>query len=101
MESSQYEPPVRRSLSDEELTARVNEATASHNGMEAVMELLVAQENLRAQEDAEIEAWVEKMETEGTPQALAALAKFQGREYIPEPEPIQQVEPEVEEVAEV
>jgi len=94
MESSQYEPPVRRSLSDEELAERVNQATASHNGMEAVMELLVAQEALRAQEDAEIEAWVEKMEADGSPQALAALAKFQGKDFIPQTDQFQYVQPE-------
>lgn len=96
MESSQYEPPVRRSLSDEELAVRVNEATASHNGMEAVMDLLVAQEALRAQEDAEIEAWVEQMEADGSPAALQALAKFQGRDFIPQTDQFQYVQPEEE-----
>lgn len=101
MESSRYEPPVRRSLSDEDLAKRVNEATASHNGMEAVMDLLVAQEALRAQEDAELEAWVEQMEAEGSPEAVAALAKFQGKDFVPQTdqfEPVAQVaaEPEVQ-----
>ena len=58
MDSSQYKPPARRSLSDEELDARVKLATSTHTGVEALMELLVAQEALRAQEDAEIAAWV-------------------------------------------
>ena len=109
MESSRYEPPIRRSLSDEDLAKRVNEATANHNGMEAVMDLLVAQEALRAQEDAELEAWVEQMEADGSPEAIAALAKFQGKDFVPqtdqfdyvatvvsEPE-IQEEEPKVEE----
>lgn len=75
MESS-YQPPVRKSLSDEELAARVNLATSSHSGIEAVMVLLVAQEQLRAQEDAELAQWVTQMEDEGSPEALRALENF-------------------------
>ena len=83
MDSSQYKPPARRSLSDEELDARVKLATSTHTGVEALMELLVAQEALRAQEDAEIAAWVERMEAEGSPESIAALAKFHGEEFVP------------------
>jgi len=97
MESSQYQPPVRRSLTDEELAARVQLATTSHSGVEALMDLLVAQEALRAQEDAELEAWVERMEADGSPAAIAALSKFQGKDFIPQtdqvvivPEPVEE-----------
>lgn len=93
MESSRYQPPVRRSLSDEELAKKVNEATSSHDGMEAVMDLLVAQEALRAQEDAELEAWVEQMEAEGSAEAIAALAKFQGKDFVPQTDQIQFANP--------
>lgn len=99
MESSRYEPPVRRSLSDEDLAKKVNEATSSHNGMEAVMDLLVAQEALRAQEDAELEAWLEHMEAEGSPEAIAALAKFQGKDFIPQTDQFQFAQPEQPEPA--
>ena len=75
MESS-YQPPVRKSLSDEELAARVNLATSSHSGIEAVMVLLVAQEQLRAQEDAELAQWITQMENEGSPEALKALENY-------------------------
>ena len=79
MDASKYQPPARRSLSDEELDARVNLATSTNTGVEALMELLVAQEALRAQEDAEIQAWVSQMEQEGSVESLAALAKFRGQ----------------------
>jgi len=75
MESS-FQPPVRKSLSDEELAARVNLATSSHSGIEAVMELLVAQEALRAQEDAEIASWVAQMESDGSLEAHTALSNY-------------------------
>lgn len=78
MESSNFQPPVRRSLSNEELEARVNQAMTSHSGVESVMELLVAQEVLRAQEDQDEAAWIESMRSDGSPQALAALQAFQG-----------------------
>ena len=42
MDSSKYQPPVRRSLTDEELAARVNLATSTNTGVEALMDLLVA-----------------------------------------------------------
>jgi len=87
MESS-YQPPVRKSLSDEELAARVNLATSSHSGIEAVMELLVAQEALRAQEDSEIALWVTQMENDGSAEANRALDNLrrnsQGLEPIEE-----------------
>ena len=86
MESSNFQPPVRRSLSNEELEARVNQAMTSHSGVESVMELLVAQEALRAQEDQDEAAWIESMRADGSPQALDALQAFQGFPAIPNQE---------------
>ena len=97
MDSSKYQPPARRSLSDEELDARVNLATSTNTGVEALMELLVAQEALRAQEDAEIQAWVRQMEEEGSPEALQALAKFNGQTSVPS-QNLENFEPQVEPV---
>jgi purine-cytosine permease-like protein len=88
MESSIFQPPVRRSLSNEELEARVNQAMTSHSGVESVMELLVAQEALRAQEDQDETAWIESMRADGSPEALAALQAFQGFSTSPTPEPV-------------
>jgi hypothetical protein len=76
MDSSNFQPPVRRSLSNEELEVRVNQAMTSHTGVEGVMELLVAQESLRAQEDQEESRWIAGMEANGSPEALAALRNF-------------------------
>jgi len=97
MDSSNFQPPVRRSLSNDELEARVNQAMSSHSGVEAVMELLVAQESLRAQEDREEANWVANMQADGSPEAKAALNSFLGTEaiHVPEsaPEAIAPVEP--------
>jgi len=101
MDSSKYQPPVRRSLTDEELAARVNLATSTNTGVEALMDLLVAQEALRAQEDAEIQAWVLQMEADGSAEAVAALAKFRGQavppsETVAVPNPDQTTDPEAQ-----
>jgi len=93
MDSSNFQPPVRRSLSNEELEARVNQAMSSHSGVEAVMELLVAQEALRAQEDQEEQLWVENMRQNGSPDAQAALNTFLG---VSTPAPVQEPVAEVE-----
>lgn len=96
MESS-YQPPVRKSLSDEELAARVNLATSSHSGIEAVMVLLVAQEQLRAQEDAELAQWVTQMENDGSPEALRALENHRrNTQGIAPVDQVVEVQPETE-----
>jgi NCS1 family nucleobase:cation symporter-1 len=94
MDSSNFQPPVRRSLSNEELETRVNQAMSSHSGVEAVMELLVAQEALRAQEDQEEQLWIDNMRANGTPEAQAALNTFLGvSDPVPVPAPtVEEVE---------
>jgi purine-cytosine permease-like protein len=52
------------------------------------MELLVAQEALRAQEDQDEATWIESMRADGSPQALAALQAFQGFQATPNQEPL-------------
>ena len=94
MDSSNFQPPVRRSLSNEELEARVNQAMSSHSGVEAVMELLVAQEALRVEEDRQEQLWVDSMRQNGSPEAQAALNTFLGvSSPVPEAEPVTPVEP--------
>jgi purine-cytosine permease-like protein len=66
----------------------------SHSGVEAVMELLVAQETLRAEEDQAEKTWIDSMRSNGSPEALAALQAFQGfptrpsEELAVSPEPV-------------
>lgn len=86
MESSNFQPPVRRSLSNDELEARVNQAMTSHSGVEAVMELLVAQEALKAQEDQEEASWIASMQSNGSIEALTALENFRRQTpgYVPQ-----------------
>jgi purine-cytosine permease-like protein len=79
----------------------------SHSGVEAVMELLVAQEALRAQEERDEANWVANMRADGSPAAQAALHSFLGtqpdhvaefRPEVVEPvvvEPVVEAEPEI------
>ena len=76
MDFNKYQPPVRTSLSDSELDAKVNSASQTGNGVEAVMELLVAQEALRASEDAEIAGWLAEMDANGSPEATLAAENY-------------------------
>jgi hypothetical protein len=55
------------------------------------MQLLITQEALRAQEERELSAWIMEMESEGSPEALAALAKVRGYSA---PQPVTIVQPE-------
>lgn len=80
MESSNLQPPIRRALSNAQLEIRVNQATASNEGFEAVMQLLVAQEALRAQDEAEIAKWISTLLSHGSPEALLAVENFKRAE---------------------
>ena len=77
MDFNKYQPPVRTSLSDTELDAKVSAASQTGNGVEAVMELLVAQEALRATEDAAITNWLAEMQAIGSPESLLAAENYQ------------------------
>jgi purine-cytosine permease-like protein len=67
---------------------------SSHSGVESVMELLVAQEALRVEEDREEQLWVENMRQNGSPEAQAALNSFLGTSTpAPVQEPVTAVEP--------
>lgn len=98
MDSSNLQPPIRRSLSNDELEARVNQAMTSHSGVEAVMELLVAQEALRAQEDQEEALWVANMQAIGSAESLAALERFRSGKpgFVAQEQPPVLPEPVVE-----
>ena len=100
MDSSQYTPPVRRALSDEQIAEFVAKSHADEAGMLAAMQLLEEQVALRKNEDLEFEIWAVKMVQIGTPEALAALAAARGEVApapiveTPQPQPETQPQPE-------
>ena len=73
MDSTNFTPPARRSMTDEEITAALGNAQADEAGITAAMQLLETQAQLRDIEKMEFSSWVIEMERIGSPQALLAV----------------------------
>ena len=73
MDSSNFTPPARRSMTDEEITTALGNAQADEAGITAAMELLETQAQLRDIEKMEFSAWVIEMERNGSKEALLAV----------------------------
>lgn len=106
MEQSEFNPPARRSMTDEQISAHLGAATADEAGMLAAMDFLEEQTKLRDEDNRALEAWVSTMESSSDPRAAHALENFernkQGLPPLEYVEPVEEVvEPTVVEVAEV
>jgi|GEM_PF-1112481 len=76
MDSVNYTPPARRSMSDDELAIVLSQPHTDEASMLATMKLLEEQSALRA-EDARLEAmWAIEMQVINTPESLQALNAF-------------------------
>ena len=73
MDSTNFTPPARRSMTDEEITTALGNAQADEAGITAAMELLETQAQLRDIEKMEFSSWVLEMERIGSPEALLAV----------------------------
>ncbi|WP_138316355.1 purine-cytosine permease family protein [Rhodoluna limnophila] len=73
MDSSSYIPPSQRSLSDSDLQEALGRVRSDYEGTLEAMAFLEEQAKLRAEDNAQFSTWVEKMQQNGTPQALWAL----------------------------
>jgi len=73
MDSSAFNPPIRRSMTDAQLHEALGNAQADEAGITAAMELLETQAQLRDIEKMEFSAWVLDMERNGSPEALLAV----------------------------
>lgn len=73
MDSTNFTPPARRSMTDEEITNALGNAQADEAGITSAMELLETQAQLRDIEKMEFSSWVLEMERIGTPEALLAV----------------------------
>jgi hypothetical protein len=87
MELSEFNPPVRQSLTDEEISQKLGSASADEAGMLAAMQFLEAQTALREQDNLATAAWLEKMRASDDPRASIAIQNFerakQGQEPLP------------------
>jgi len=105
MEHSEFTPPVRQSLTDEQISAHLGAAAADEAGMLAAMEFLETQTVLREQDNQATAQWLERMRTSSDPRAALAVTNFerakQGLEPLPESVPgVVVPEVQVEEVVE-
>ena len=73
MDSTNFTPPARRSMTDEEITTALGNAQADEAGITSAMELLETQAQLRDIEKMEFSSWVLEMERIGSPEALLAV----------------------------
>lgn len=73
MDSSNFTPPVRRSMTDAQIHEALGNAQADEAGITAAMELLETQAQLRDIEKMEFASWVIEMERIGSPEALLAV----------------------------
>jgi purine-cytosine permease-like protein len=73
MDSNQFKPPVRRSMTDAELQDALGNSQADEAGILKAMELLETQAQLRDIEKMEYASWLLRMEQLGTPEALLAI----------------------------
>jgi nucleobase:cation symporter-1, NCS1 family len=76
MDSMHFTPPVRRSLSDAQLSEVLNQPHADEASLLSAMQLLESQSVLRTEELKLEQAWVQEMLKINTPESLAALAAF-------------------------
>lgn len=73
MDSTNFTPPARRSMTDSEIQEALGNAKADEAGISAAMELLETQAQLRDIEKMEFSAWVIEMERIGSTEAMLAV----------------------------
>jgi NCS1 family nucleobase:cation symporter-1 len=77
MEHSEFMPPQRQSLTDQEISQQLGAAQADEAGMLAAMDFLEQQTKLREMDNASTEAWLNKMRASSDPRAVTALENLE------------------------
>ena len=87
MDLSEFTPPARKSLTDQEISQRLGAATADEAGMLAAMDFLEEQTQLRDEDNKATDAWLNKMHESTDSRAAIALENFdrakKGLELLP------------------
>lgn len=92
MDLSEFTPPTRQSLTDQEISKRLGEATADEAGMLAAMDFLEEQTKLRDEDNRATEAWIVKMKESSDPRAATALENLDRARKGLEPLPLEVAE---------
>jgi hypothetical protein len=85
-----FEPPLRKSLPESQLFKILSEIPADSEGMQRASELMAEHERNLAEDEANLAAWAAELEADGSPEALAALARQRGESVLSAEEPEQQ-----------
>jgi len=72
----EFEPPKRRALSDAELHRAITLLGSSAEGLANSEQLISEQALLREQDSQALSDWIKELQSDGSPQALAALRKI-------------------------
>lgn len=88
MDQSEFTPPARQSLTDQEISQRLGAATADEAGMLAAMDFLEEQTNLREQDNLATDEWISKMSESSDPRAAIALQNLERAKQGLEPLPL-------------
>ncbi len=94
MDQSEFTPPARQSLTDQEISQRLGAATADESGMLAAMDFLEEQTALREQDNQATDAWITKMSESSDPRAAIALQNLERAKQGLEPLPLVSPVPE-------
>jgi hypothetical protein len=98
MDLSEFKPPVRLSMTDEEIFVALGNAEASEDGLARAMAIVEEQANLREHDNKLFAEWVERMRASENPLAQIALENVErakhGLEPLPLVAPIIETEPE-------
>lgn len=88
MDQSEFTPPARKSLTDQEISQRLGAATADEAGMLAAMDFLEEQTQLRDEDNRATDAWLEKMHESTDPRAAIAIQNLDRAKRGLEPWPL-------------
>lgn len=88
MDQSEFTPPARKSLTDQEISQRLGAATADEAGMLAAMDFLEEQTSLRDEDNRATDAWLEAMHISTDPRAAIAIENLDRAKRGLEPLPL-------------
>ena len=88
MDQSEFTPPARKSLTDQEISQRLGAATADEAGMLAAMDFLEEQTQLRDEDNRATDAWLGKMHESTDPRAAIAIQNLDRAKRGLEPLPL-------------
>ena len=88
MDLSEFKPPVRLSMSDEEIYQALGEAQANEDGLARAMAIVEEQANLREHDNQLFAEWVARMQASEAPEAKIALENVERAKQGLEPLPL-------------